>query len=118
MSQSFHFQIAAEDEGRRLDEFLASRFGGLSRMRLQNLIKAGTCQINDERMPPGWRLLAGDVVKITLDDAPPTAMEPEPTRLDILYEDEQIIVVVKPAGLLVPTNTGTRPGPLAKALAS
>jgi len=117
MSQSFHFQIAAEDAGRRLDEFLASRFGGLSRMRLQNLIKAGACQINDERLPPGWRLLSGDVVKITLDDAPPTAMQPEPARLDILYEDEQIIVVVKPAGLLVHPNKGTKRGTLANALA-
>ncbi|MFL6276453.1 MAG: RluA family pseudouridine synthase [Blastocatellia bacterium] len=117
MSQAFQFQIAAEDAGRRLDEFLASRFGGLSRMRLQNLIKAGACQINDEQIPPGWRLLAGDVVKITLDDAPPTAMEPEPARLDILYEDEQIIVVVKPAGLLVHPNRGTKRGTLANALA-
>ena len=117
MSQSFEFRIAAEDAGRRLDEFLASRFGGLSRLRLQNLVKAGACRINDAVMPAGWRLAAGDVVKVTVDDAPPTAMEPEALPLDILYEDEQIIVVVKPAGLLVHPNKGAKRGTLANALA-
>jgi 23S rRNA pseudouridine1911/1915/1917 synthase len=117
MSQSFQFHIAAEDAGRRLDEFLASRFGGLSRMRLTNLVNAGACLINRALMPAGWRLAAGDVVEITLDQAPPTAMEPEAIRLDILHEDEQIIVVVKPAGLLVHPNQGAKRGTLANALA-
>ncbi|MFL6212923.1 MAG: RluA family pseudouridine synthase [Blastocatellia bacterium] len=117
MSQSFQFHIAAEDAGRRLDEFLASRFGGLSRLRLQNLIKAGACHINQAVMPAGWRLASGDVVDITLEDAPPTAMEPEATRLDILHEDDHIVVVVKPAGLLVHPNKGAKRGTLANALA-
>ncbi|HKP10958.1 MAG TPA: RluA family pseudouridine synthase [Blastocatellia bacterium] len=117
MSQSFQFHIAAEDAGRRLDEFLASRFGGLSRLRLQNLVKAGACRINQAVMPAGWRLAVGDVVDVTLDDAPPTAMEPEAIPLDILHEDEQIIVVAKPAGLLVHPNKGAKRGTLANALA-
>ena len=117
MSQSFQFQIAAEDAGRRLDEFLASRFGGLSRLRLANLVKTGACMINRLVMPAGWRLAAGDVIDITLDAAPPTAMEPEALALDILYEDEQIIIVVKPAGLLVHPNKGAKRGTLANALA-
>jgi 23S rRNA pseudouridine1911/1915/1917 synthase len=117
MSQSFQFQIAAEDAERRLDEFLASRFGGLSRLRLQNLIRAGACQINGARTPGGRRLAVGDVVSITLDEGPPTAMEPEATPLDVLYEDEEIIVFVKPAGLLVHPNKGAKRGTLANALA-
>ena len=117
MSQSFQFHIAAEDAGRRLDEFLASRFGVLSRLRLQNLVKTGACRINQTVMPAGWRLAAGDVVEITLDEAPPTAMMPEAIGLDILHEDEQIIVVVKPAGLVVHPNKGTKSGTLANALA-
>lgn len=117
MSQFFQFSIAAEDAGQRLDEFLASRFGGLSRMRLANLIKAGACTINQIAMPAGWRLNAGDEINLTLDDAPPTAMEPEAAPLDILHEDEQIIVVVKPAGLLVHPNKGVKSGTLANRLA-
>ena len=117
MSQSFQFHIAAEDAGRRLDEFLASRFGGLSRLRLQNLVKAGACLINQALTPAGWRLAAGDVVEITLADAPPTAMEPEAIPLDILHEDDHLIVVVKPAGLLVHPNQGAKRGTLANALA-
>jgi 23S rRNA pseudouridine1911/1915/1917 synthase len=117
MSQTFQFHIAAEDAGSRLDEFLASRFGGLSRLRLQNLVKAGACAVNGAATPAGWRLAAGDVVEITLDEAPPTAMEPEVIGLDILHEDGQIVVVVKPAGLLVHPNQATKRGTLANALA-
>ena len=117
MSRSFQFDIAAGDAGRRLDEFLASRFGGLSRLRLQNLIKAGACRVNDAATPAGWRLAAGDVVDVTFDEAPPTAMEPEATPLDVLHEDDQIVVVVKPAGLLVHPNKGAKRGTLANALA-
>jgi 23S rRNA pseudouridine1911/1915/1917 synthase len=117
MSQSFQFHIAAEDDGRRLDEFLASRFGGLSRLRLQNLVRAGACRINQTVMPAGWRLATGDVVDVTLEDAPPTAMEPEAIPLDILHEDDHLIVVVKPAGLLVHPNKGAKRGTLANALA-
>ena len=117
MSQSFQFQIAAEDAGRRLDEFLASRFGGLSRLRLQNLVRAGACLINRAALPAGSRLAAGDVVDVTLADAPPTAMEPEALALDILHDDEQIIVVAKPAGLLVHPNKAVKRGTLANALA-
>ena len=115
--QSFQFRIAAEDAGQRLDEFLAARFGGLSRLRLTNLIKAGACLINRTMMPAGWRLATGDVVEVTLDQAPPTAMAPEARELDVLYEDEQIVVVVKPAGLLVHPNKSVKRGTLANALA-
>src|SRR5689334_21645881 len=116
MSQSFQFHIAAEDAGRRLDEYLASRFGGLSRLRLQNLVRAGACLITEAVMPAGWRLAVGDVLDVTLEHGPPKAMEPEATPLDILHENDHLIVVVKPAGLLVHPNKGAKLGTLANAL--
>src|SRR5262245_56971482 len=117
MSQSFQFHITEADAGRRLDEFLASRFASLSRIRISNLVNAGACTINQSAMPRGWRLAAGDLVDVTLSDAPPTAMEPEAIPLEVLYEDAHLIVIVKSAGMLVHPTMSVKGGTLANALA-
>jgi 23S rRNA pseudouridine1911/1915/1917 synthase len=117
MSQSFQFRITEEDAGKRLDEFLASRFGQLSRMRLANMVSAGACQINQSAAQRGWRIEAGDLVEIALDDASPTAMEPDDLPLEIAYEDDHLIVIVKPAGMLVHPTRNVKRGTLVNALA-
>lgn len=117
MSQSFQFLITEEDADRRLDEFLESRFGGLSRMRIANLVSAGVCTINKIAAQRGWRVAAGDLVEIAFDEGPPTAMEPDVVPLEILHEDEHLIVVVKPAGMLVHPTVSVKRGTLVNALA-
>jgi 23S rRNA pseudouridine1911/1915/1917 synthase len=117
MSHSFEFRIAHEDAGRRLDEFLASRFGSLSRMRIANLIAAGSCLINHISYVAGHRIADGDLVEISFDEGAPGAMIPEPIPLEILYEDEHLVVVVKPAGTLVHPTRSVKSGTLANALA-
>src|ERR1044072_2491834 len=117
MSQSFQFRITEEDAGQRLDEFLASRFGSLSRMRIANLVSAGACLINQGRAQSGWRIAAGDLVEVAFDEGGPTAMEPDPIPLEVAYEDEHLIVVVKPAGLLTHPTRNVKRGTLANVLA-
>jgi 23S rRNA pseudouridine1911/1915/1917 synthase len=117
MSRQFHFCISAEDARQRLDVFLAARFGGLSRIRLANLIRSSACLVNQQPQGAGYHLTAGDVVEITLDDGAPTAMNPEAIALEILHEDEQLIVVVKPAGMLVHPTRNVKSGTLLNALA-
>lgn len=117
MSQSFQFQITEQDAGRRLDEFLESRFGGLSRIRIANLVSAGVCTINKIAAQRGWRVAAGDLVEIAFDEGATTAMEPEVVPLEILHEDEHLIVIVKPAGLLVHPTLNVKRGTLVNALA-
>jgi 23S rRNA pseudouridine1911/1915/1917 synthase len=117
MSQSFRFHVTAEDAGCRLDEFLASRFGSLSRMRIANLVSAGACTINRSAAQRGWRVAAGDLVEIAFVEGAPTAMEPDIVPLEILYEDEHFVVVVKPAGMLVHPTMNVKRGTLANALA-
>jgi 23S rRNA pseudouridine1911/1915/1917 synthase len=117
MNQSFQFHITEEDAGCRLDEFLASRFGSLSRMRIANLVSAGACTINRSAAQRGWRVAAGDLVEIAFDEGPTTAMEPDIIPLEILYEDEHLIVVVKPAGMLVHPTVSVKRGTLVNALA-
>jgi len=117
MSHSFQFTIKQLDAGRRLDEFLALRFGSFSRMRIANVIGAGACRINGDFARAGYKLVAGDSIDVSFDEGAPTAMTPEPIPLEIVYEDEQVIVVVKPAGMLVHPTLGVKTGTLANALA-
>lgn len=117
MLQSFSFVVGQADAGRRLDEFLASRFAALSRMRIANLINDGACLLNGLQAKPGHKIAAGDSIEIAFEEGPPSAMHPERLPLEVVYEDDQIIVVVKPAGLLVHPTKSVKSGTLANALA-
>lgn len=116
MSQSFEFHIGEEESGQRVDGFLATRFGGLSRMRIASLVGAGACLVNQKTARAGLRLAAGDRIEFALAEGAPTAMDPEPVPLEILYEDSHIVVIVKPAGLLVHPTRNVKHGTLANAL--
>ena len=117
MTHSFQFRIAQPDAGRRLDEFFALRFGALSRMRIANLIEGGACLVNGAVARAGYHVLVGDAVDVSLDDGVPTSMSPEPIPLEVIHQDEHLIVVVKPAGMLVHPTMGVKTGTLANALA-
>ena len=117
MTHSFQFNIEQPDAGQRLDDFFAARFGSLSRMRIANLIEAGACLVNGAVGRAGYRILRGDSVEVSFDDGAPTAMSPEPIPLEVIHEDEHVIVVVKPAGMLVHPTMSVKTGTLANALA-
>ncbi len=116
MNHSFRFLITQETAGQRIDEFLASRFGVLTRMRIARLVAGGACLVNRTVAQSGWRTAAGDLIEITVEDLGPTAMSPSPIPLEILHEDQHLIVVVKPSGLLVHPTLGVKTGTLANAL--
>lgn len=117
MNQSLQFHISGTT-GQRLDEFLAARLGWLSRMRIANLLAQGACAVNDRAAHAGYHVKGGDLVKITLDEeGAPTAMSPEAVPLEIIYEDDHLLVVVKPAGMLVHPTRNVKTGTLANALA-
>lgn len=112
------FVVGAEAEGRRLDEFLAARLHGLSRMRIAGLVAAGACAVNGGAAPAGRRLAAGDVVEVAAEVGEvPNAMTPEPLPLEVVYEDAHLAVVNKPAGMLAHPTRGVKTGTLANALA-
>lgn len=115
--ESFQFSAGSEDAGLRLDEFLASRFGALSRMRIANLISGGACLINQSLAQSGYRIAPGDRIEISFGESAPTAMMPEPIPLEVVFEDEQIVVVVKPSGMLVHPTRSVKSGTLVNALA-
>ena len=113
----FCFHITPEESGRRLDEFLAGRLGSISRMRIATLLDGGACQVNKIVAVAGYHVVAGDSIEVVFDCAIPTAMSPEPIPLEVVHEDDQLIVLVKPAGMLVHPTRGVKTGTLVNALA-
>ena len=89
----------------RLEDFLFERFPGLSRMYLRGIVRDQKCEVNGRLENVGYRLRAGDFLEVELDLTRENSMRPENVPLDIVYEDEHLVVVNKPAGMLVhPTN--------------
>jgi 23S rRNA pseudouridine1911/1915/1917 synthase len=81
------------------------------------LVAGGSCRINERRAESGMRVKAGDLVQIEVTEDSPTSMTPEARALDIVFEDDEIIVLVKPAGTLAHPTIGVKEGTLANALA-
>jgi 23S rRNA pseudouridine1911/1915/1917 synthase len=117
MTKPLQFRVEDAGAGRRLDEFLAERLVRLSRMHIAALLARGACTINGAAAHAGRRLFAGDVVEVEAAGEVSNSMTPELVPLEVVYEDEHIIVVVKPAGLLVHPTLGVKRGTLANALA-
>jgi 23S rRNA pseudouridine1911/1915/1917 synthase len=117
VTRPIRFTVEEDSEGRRLDVFLAERVVGLSRMRIAGLLARGSCSVNGEAARAGRRLRAGDAVLLEPPAESPNSMTPEPAPLEIVHEDDQLLVVVKPAGVLVHPTLGVKRGTLANALA-
>lgn len=111
------FRVASEDAGARLDAYLAARVEGWSRARLQRLIEDGDVLVGHLTAKSSYKLRAGDEIEVEL--TPPLSSEftPENIPVEILYEDDDLVVVNKPAGLVVHPAPGLPSGTLANALA-
>ena len=110
-------KIGSEHAGLRLDAFLASQIEGWSRARLQKLIENEDVLVNGKPSKSSYKLREGDELEIELTAAPTTDFAPENIPIDVVYEDDTLVVVNKPAGLVVHPAAGTPSGTLANALA-
>lgn len=110
-------KIGPEHAGLRLDAFLASQIEGWSRARLQKLIENEDVLVNRKVSKPAYKLREGDEVEVELIAPPTTDFAPENVPIEIVYEDDTLLVVNKPAGLVVHPAAGTPSGTLANALA-
>ncbi|MFN7145992.1 MAG: pseudouridine synthase, partial [Myxococcota bacterium] len=100
----------------RLDRALAEAFPDLSRARIQALIGDGHVTIDGAPAKASLKPVAGQVVEIAVPDAAPSTLVGEDIPLDILHEDEDLIVLVKPAGMVVHPSAGHGAGTLVHAL--
>jgi len=109
--------IEGEDAGSRLDRVLAARIADLSRSRLKALVLAGRVTIGGRTiLDPGHKVNAGDEVAVEVPAPEPAVPEGEPIPLNIVHEDSDIIIVDKPAGLVVHPGAGNWTGTLVNAL--
>lgn len=109
-------QIEVDRPASRLDQLLVQKLPHLSRSKLQNLIRQGQVLLSGQTARPSASVQPGDLITLILPAAPPAAPQAETIWLDIMFEDEDIIVLNKPAGLVVHPAQGHRRGTLVNAL--
>jgi 23S rRNA pseudouridine1911/1915/1917 synthase len=110
------FVVAPVEDGARLDRFLILRLPGFSRSFLQKLAKEGRVLVNQRVSRPGQSVRAHQIVTVAIPAASPTKLTPEPIEIEVLHEDADLLVICKPAGMVVHPGAGARSGTLVHAL--
>ena len=102
-----HYVFLVEASGVRLDRFVGESCPELSRTHSQKLIADGLITVNGQAARASLKLNAGDKIEVTIPPEPPSSLAPENIPLDILFEDEDVIVINKPAGMAVHPAPGS-----------
>jgi 23S rRNA pseudouridine1911/1915/1917 synthase len=113
---AFSIQIQASDVGRRLDSVLSRKVEDASRSACARWVKSGYVTVNGQAVKPGYRVRIADDVKGSIPPAEPAQFSPEPICLDFLFEDRHLVVVNKPAGMVVHPAPGHPSGTLVNGL--
>ncbi len=118
MDQEIHLKALVPDQqaGLRLDQALSQMFPDYSRSRLQAWIKAGQVTVDGKELRPRDRVSGGEEVEIEAVIEEDTGCQPEDIPLDVVYEDDSLLVINKPAGLVVHPAVGNRNGTMQNAL--
>ncbi|MEI8292401.1 MAG: RluA family pseudouridine synthase [bacterium] len=112
-----HFFITPELAGQRLDKFLGSASPEFSRSRLQDFIRNGHAMVNNMPSKPSYPLRPGDEVVFEIpQETSPSPLAAQEMSLDVIFEDDMLIVLNKPPGLVVHPGAGNREGTLANGL--
>lgn len=106
----------SEDRGARIDAWLAAHVEGLTRSAAAKLLESGGVAVNGASAAKNYRLTGGETVEVTRPEAEEIAVEPQDIPLDVVYEDQDVIVVNKPVGLVVHPAPGHPDGTLVNAL--
>ncbi|NLK77243.1 MAG: RluA family pseudouridine synthase [Clostridiales bacterium] len=113
---SQEFEVSFEQEGERLDKYLALIYENQSRSFFQKIIKENLVLVNGKAQKANYRISAEDTVSVTIPKAQEIEIVPEDIPLDILYEDEDVLVVNKPKGMVVHPSAGHYTGTLVNAV--
>jgi len=116
MNESRIYAVNADESGLRIDHFLALKEETLSRSFIQKLIKGGFITVNGNPSKANYRIKDKDRIKVIVPEPEPSETQPENILLDVLYEDDALIVVNKPAGMIVHPAAGISSGTLVNAL--
>ena len=114
--QHFELTVDAEQAGQRLDQFVVALVPGQSRSQIQRLIKEGQIRLGDTPVRSNHQVRTGDVIIVDIPDPSPATPVAEALPIDVLFEDSDVIVVNKPAGMVVHPAPGHAAGTLVNAL--
>ena len=109
-------RLVADVPGERLDRFLADRHGDLSRSHVSGLVGRGLVRVNGAPAKASYRLRGGETVEVEVMPPEPTHLAPQDIPLAVVYEDDDVLVVDKPAGMVVHPAPGHPIGTLVNAL--
>ena len=112
----YRFEVTQEDVGSRLDLFLSRMSLELSRNQVQRLIDNNCILVNDKPQKSSYKLRLKDQIQVFVPPPPPVQLQPEPLSLDVVFEDDHLIVVNKPPGLVVHPATSHRTSTLVHGL--
>lgn len=110
------FVVTPGEQPKRLDVFLVNRERDMSRSRLQRLIELGRIRINDQVVRPSQKIKPGDRITMDVPKAEPLALQGEAIPLEVLFEDDQLLILNKPPGIVVHPAPGNWTGTLVNAL--
>ena len=113
---TLHLKAETEDAGTRLDAFVASRANGLTRSQAARYIEEGRVSVDGKPAAKSCRITGGEAVTVDVPEVRDTALTAQDIPLDVVYEDADVIVVNKPAGLVVHPAPGHPDGTLVNAL--
>jgi 23S rRNA pseudouridine1911/1915/1917 synthase len=117
-SITFRFVVSKEDARLRLDRFLVGKLPEYSRSRIQQLVHTGFVRLNGATTRPRQLVRTGDEIEVSEPPLERIETRPEPIPLDVLFEDNDVIVINKPAGLVVHPGAGHREHTLVNAVLS
>jgi 23S rRNA pseudouridine1911/1915/1917 synthase len=115
-SPQIEFVTTTEEVGTRLDRVVAGHFPELSRTRVQELIEEGLVLLNGKPAKDSHKVRSNDLIQVVPQERPALLAEPEQIPLDVLYEDDDVIAINKPAGMNVHAGAGNAHGTLVNAL--
>ena len=105
-----------ENENLRLDAYISSAVKDLSRMTIKRLLDEGNIEVNGKNQKPSYKVKTGDLIQIKIDEPKEVKIEAQDIKIDVIYEDNDIIVVNKPKGLVVHPANGNPDGTLVNAI--
>jgi 23S rRNA pseudouridine1911/1915/1917 synthase len=111
------FSIAVDEEGKRIDVFLSEKLS-VTRTKVKNMIEGGHVRLGGKTPKPSAKLKKGDLLEGEIPPEEPLSLAPEAIPLDILYEDEYILAINKPEGMVVHPSFGHKGGTLVNAVLS
>jgi 23S rRNA pseudouridine1911/1915/1917 synthase len=115
-TKTYKFTVDDSHKHQRLDRFLSQKLSRYSRSFLKKLIDQNLVRVNDQEVKPSYSVEIKDQITIEIPEPEQTQLAPEKIPLDIIYEDEYLLVVNKPTGMVVHPGAGVRDGTLVNAL--